>query len=232
MSDRPDISQTGTPGGDDALAAEYALGLLEGAERADFERRLREEQALRAQVTAWEAHFAALADDLPAIAPRAATRDRVLSALGTPRRARRWRWAWVALPSALAVAVAAFLILAPVTRAPSFDPTLQASLATEDGGLLIEARYAPDGSVFRVERAAGAAAPGRDLELWVIGPEAEAPVSLGVLPPDREATFALTAEIAALIEGGVLAVSDEPEGGSPTGAPTGDILATAAFSDV
>jgi len=37
--------------------------------------------------------------------------------------------------------------------------------------------------------------------------------------------------VAALMQGGILAVSDEPEGGSPTGAPTGDILATAPFAD-
>jgi anti-sigma-K factor RskA len=44
--------------------------------------------------------------------------------------------------------------------------------------------------------------------------------------------FEVPAAIAALMRGGILAVSDEPEGGSPTGAPTGDILATAPFADV
>ena len=44
--------------------------------------------------------------------------------------------------------------------------------------------------------------------------------------------FELTPELGGLIAGGTLAVSDEPLGGSPTGAPTGEILATGAFYEV
>ncbi|MEM6407576.1 MAG: hypothetical protein AAF700_04075 [Pseudomonadota bacterium] len=43
--------------------------------------------------------------------------------------------------------------------------------------------------------------------------------------------FEITPEIAAFIDGGTLAVSDEPAGGSPTGAPAGSILATDEFFD-
>ena len=71
----------------------------------------------------------------------------------------------------------------------------------------------------------------RDFELWVISPNVDAPVSLGVIPTDQESLFEITPEIAALIDGGVLAVSNEPTGGSPTGAPTGAILATDEFFD-
>ena len=77
----------------------------------------------------------------------------------------------------------------------------------------------------------GKPAVGRDFELWVIGATAEAPVSLGVISADGESLFEITSEIAALIDGGILAVSDEPKGGSPTGAPTGTILATGNFFD-
>jgi anti-sigma-K factor RskA len=54
---------------------------------------------------------------------------------------------------------------------------------------------------------------------------------LGVIPADRESLFEITPEIAALIDGGTLAVSDEPAGGSPTGTPTGAILAIDEFFD-
>ena len=226
MSDQPDI-----PEDDAALAAEYVLGLLDAEERDAFEKRLSEEPDLRASVTAWESDFATMAEDLPEIAAPKTAKTRLMAALdGLHPRRRRWS-GWLALPGAAALALVAFLMLAPLLRAPDFDPALQATLATEDGALLIEAGYAPDGSLFRVVREAGSAAPGRDLELWVIGPEADAPVSLGVIGADAQTIFEIPADIAALIQGGILAVSDEPEGGSPTGAPTGDILATAPFAD-
>jgi anti-sigma-K factor RskA len=228
MSERPDRPEDE----DAALAAEYVLGLLEGAERAAFEGRLAAEPALRAAVTAWEADFAAMAEDLPEVAPPTTVKARVMAALDGAPPARRWMLGWLALPGMAALALVAFLMLSPFLRGPAFDPTLQATLSTEDGSLLIEAGYASEGSLFRVVREAGSAGPGRDLELWVIGPDASAPVSLGVIPPDAEAVFEVPAAIAALMQGGILAVSDEPEGGSPTGAPTGDILATAPFADV
>lgn len=226
MSDRPDISD------DDALAAEYVLSLLDPQERQAFEQRLTAEPDLRAAVSFWEAELSTLAEELPEASPPAALRARVLDAVAPSAPQRRWGWGWFAFPSLLMAALVAFFFVLPALRGPGFDPTLHASLASEDGTLVIEAGYSPTGSLFKVIREAGGAAPGRDLELWVIGPDAEAPVSLGVIPADMETTFEISPEIAALIDGGVLAVSDEPEGGSPTGAPTGDILATGAFFDV
>jgi anti-sigma-K factor RskA len=213
------------------LAAEYVLGLLDPEERAAFERRLSEEQSLRALVTAWEADLGTMAEDLPDIAPPAAAKAQVMASLAGPKSNRGWsRW-WLALPSMAALALVAFFILAPSLRPPAFDATLQATLSSEDDSLLISAELASDGSLLRVIREAGSPAPGRDLELWVIGPEAEAPVSLGVISADAETLLELPTEIAELMEGGILAVSDEPLGGSPTGAPTGEILAMAPFSD-
>jgi anti-sigma-K factor RskA len=225
MSDRPDMSE------DDALAAEYALGLLDGAERAAFERRLLDEPGLRAMVLAWEADLVPMTEEVPEVAPPAAAKARLMAALDDPRPARPRRFGWLALSGVAGLALLAFLLLTPVLRGPAFDPTLQATLATDDGSLLIAAGFSPEGSLLRVVREAGSAGPGRDLELWVIGPEADAPVSLGVIPSDAETIFEVPSEIAALMQDGILAVSDEPEGGSPTGAPTGDILATAPFDD-
>jgi anti-sigma-K factor RskA len=181
----------------------------------------------------WEAEFAELAADLPENAPSPSVRSKLLAELSGPDPdARRcWTWGWLAVPGLVAVVVAAFLVLGPILRGPAFDPTLHATLISADGAVHIEAGYAPDGNLFKVIPERGAPAPGRDFELWVIGANADAPVSLGVIPADRESLFEITPEIAALIDGGILAVSDEPEGGSPTGAPTGAILATDEFFD-
>ncbi|MBD3624238.1 MAG: anti-sigma factor [Rhodobacteraceae bacterium] len=228
MSDPQDIPE------DEALAAEYVLRLLDAdAERA-FEERLPAEPALRALVRFWEAEFAALADDAPEVTPPAAGRSRSLSEINgeTAGTRRGWNWGWLAFPSFAAVALAAFFAFGPILRGPAFDPAYHATLVSDDGTLHVEAGYAPDGMLFKVIPEQGAPRPGRDFELWVIGEGANAPVSLGVIEADRESTFEISPELAALIDGGTLAISDEPEGGSPTGAPTGDILATGAFFDV
>ncbi len=228
MSDPQDIPQ------DEALAAEYVLRLLDAEAEQAFAARLETDPKLQAQVRYWEAEFAALSEDQPDVPPPAAVKTALMAALDgpAPRPTRRWGFAWLALPSLLAFALIAAFALAQMLRAPAFDPAYHASLASEDGVLRIEAGYAPDGRLFKVIREAGAPAPGRDFELWVIGENATAPVSLGLVPTEQEATFEISPEIAALIKGGTLAISDEPKGGSPTGAPTGAVLATGVFFDV
>ncbi|HLQ20108.1 MAG TPA: anti-sigma factor, partial [Tabrizicola sp.] len=78
------------------------------------------------------------------------------------------------------------------------------------------------GGSLQVTRVSGVpAVAGQVHELWVIAPGA-APVSLGLLQ-DRPLTVTYPVPPA----GFVLAVSIEPEGGSPTGAPTGPVILTA-----
>jgi len=69
--------------------------------------------------------------------------------------------------------------------------------------------------------------PGKSYELWML-PDGGAPVSLGVLPKQGTQTLSLSdAQFAALVRSSALAVSLEPEGGSPTGLPTGPVLYSA-----
>ena len=75
--------------------------------------------------------------------------------------------------------------------------------------------------------ALGGARPqsGKSFELWALPDNGGAPVSLGLMPEsgrlDRELT---DAQRAALRGASKVAVSLEPTGGSPTGAPTGPVL--------
>jgi len=225
MSDPQDIPE------DAALAAEYVLRLLDAEAARAFEARLQRDPDLRAQVAFWEAEFAALGHDVPDVAPPPSVRAKLLDAIDGPEPQAKRAWSWLALPGLAALAVVAVLVFGLMLREPAFDPSLHATLISADGAVHIEAGYAPDGNLFKVIPQQGAPASGRDFELWVIGADAAAPVSLGVIPADRESLFEITPEIAALIDGGTLAVSDEPRGGSPTGAPTGAILATDVFFD-
>jgi anti-sigma-K factor RskA len=216
---------------DTVLAAEYALGLMDAAEARAFAARLDAEPALRRLVAEWEEGFAPLADAVPPVAPPARLKSRIEAAIApapvlAPRR-RSWGWLGGML-AAGAVAVAVLLVL-PV-RHVTLPPSFTAAIAATDGSLQLAA--ALSGDRLRVERLAGVAPQGRVLELWLIAEGATAPVSLGVLPEAGVADLTVPAALTAAFAGGVLAVSDEPPGGSPTGAPTGTVLATGAITSL
>ena len=75
-------------------------------------------------------------------------------------------------------------------------------------------------------RQLASAPPGRSHELWIIAGPGQAPRSLGVInAADAAKPHSMPEHVAqALPKGAILAVSLEPAGGSPTGAPTGPVL--------
>ncbi|MDG1519948.1 MAG: anti-sigma factor [Yoonia sp.] len=90
---------------------------------------------------------------------------------------------------------------------------------------VVQARFDPASNQLDLTRTASGPREGRALEMWLIAGD-NAPVSLGVWSKGQaNAVLDIPADLALQMAGGVLAVSDEPEGGSPTGAPTGDVLA-------
>lgn len=199
---------------DEALAAEYVLGVQDVEERAATERRLKTDARFAARVAGWEMRLAGLnADYAPAPAPDLLPKieARLFPAPPPPPRpARRGLWAWLA-------PVAVALLLVAVFLAVPRQGVLVAQMATEGGELAYDVRH--QGEVLTITRAAGTpAAAGRVHELWIIAPGA-APVSLGLL---AEAPLEVTYPMPP--RGWTLAVSLEPEGGSPTGAPTGPVL--------
>jgi anti-sigma-K factor RskA len=71
-----------------------------------------------------------------------------------------------------------------------------------------------------------------DLELWMIPPDG-APQALGVIPADRSASMPMPDAFAGKGDTPiVLAVTEEPTGGSPTGKPTGPVVAKGRFKVV
>ena len=83
----------------------------------------------------------------------------------------------------------------------------------------------------RLNRTAGTAAANRSLELWLIV-GSDAPVSLGVLPAENTTRVSIPPHLRRKLQGSVLAISEEPAGGSPTGAPTGPVLGTGQLTAV
>jgi anti-sigma-K factor RskA len=109
--------------------------------------------------------------------------------------------------------------------------TSVATIAGAQGPMLWSIQLDARHERLRAVALAGAAArPGHSFELWALLPGKAAPVSLGVLPDTGQRDRTLSAaQQAALLSASQLAVSLEPPGGSPTGAPTGPVLFVAAL---
>lgn len=200
---------------DDALAAEYVLGVLDLAERTSVDDRIRRDAPFAAMVTAWEQRLSGLNDayaDVPApnLLPKIEARLFPVAV----KLQRRW-FGWLAgAAAALAIGAVAFVV---VPRSPA--PEFVATLAGENQPLVFSASYA-EGKLTLKQTQGTVAGAGNDYELWLIVGDA-APVSLGLID-----SATITRPVAEMPIGAVIAVSLEPAGGSTTGAPTGPVLVT------
>lgn len=226
------MTQADDTNDDITLAGEYALHLMDAAQRRAFQARLDAEPALRRLVVAWDERLVPLSADFAEVRPPQAIKTRIEAVLFPAAQRTSWSlWRLLAGSAAAAVIAVAVLVTLPMDPAPApFTPRLVAQIAAEDQSLVVLASFAPDSNVLRVDRQAGAAPSGRVLELWLIAEGAPAPVSLGVLPADAVTDITLPADVATAIAGGTLAISEEPVGGSPTGTPTGTVLAVGAVT--
>jgi len=224
----------------DLLAAELALGVLEGDERAQAMRLSLADPAFAAAVAAWRARLEPLGEDFAETAPPdlwPAIEARLGDRGTTLRQLRFWRWG--ALGSgALAASLAAMLVFAPkpepvtvvreVVRAP--DTMAMAQLGGEAGASLA-ANYDPGQGALRIR---AIAMPQSDLapELWVI-PADGVPRSLGLVSASGTTNVAVPARLRALIvDGATLAITMEPVDGAPHAAPSSAPVAAGKISKI
>lgn len=212
------------PPGDDpvTLTGEYALGLLPEDEARALESRMSRDPVLRAELAQWLEEFSAMATDLPPVPPPV-TVWKGLEAQLFPDTRQGWLARIGLVPALVAGLVAALLLLAVnqgwFTTAP---PGMPLRIAAADDSVVIAAVW--DGTDLRLGLQAGAPPEGRVFELWLIAGAADA-VSLGVLSPTGETRITPSADLAALMPGATLAITDEPPGGAPEGRATGEIRA-------
>ena len=238
----------------DMAAAELALGILDGDERAVALRRVLAEPGFAQQVERWRQYLAQLFDLWPAMTAPAGVLERVEWTIDGPAAMdvptppnRRFFWPAVAgISSVAAAALLLFIVMRPIEYAPhaarpSAAPTtaiaaptptmLVASIAPVDKGAPVTAIYDPASGALRLTPAA-LADVNRSAELWVIGGDG-VPHSLGLLRQAGASTLAVTsANRARLAAGATLAVTLEPIGGSPNGLPTGPAVAKGALSQI
>lgn len=214
---------------DDVLAAEYALHLLSADDRRAFEARLQDDAALRELVRDWDHQFHALSDEFDSVAPpahvKAAINKRLFGEVKKPSPLSG-AFGWLLGGGVAAVLALSLVAVMPLFMEPqTLAPTHTAEISSEDRSLIVTAAFSADSGEFTVRRVAGGPATGRDLEMWLIPDGAEAPISLGIVPNEDDARITLPDALRARLTAATFAISDEPKGGSPTGQPTGAVLA-------
>lgn len=233
MSEYQDLPDE-MPQGDDLLAAELALGLLEGEELAQVRARAARDPEFAQLVNGWQERLVAMTDNIAPVVPPKRVKKRLEKALfaarPVPLSERLWVWKGLSLAAVALAAYMGFQQLEP--QAPTSDGALFATQLTGDGvSLQVLAVLDTARGDVAVNRVAGEEAPGRVFELWAIVPEA-APVSLGVLDAGGTMRVNLPEALRGRAAEITLAISDEPTGGSPTGAPTGAVLAAAPLVEL
>lgn len=219
---------------DDMLAAEYAIGLLEGETRDSARDRARSDPAFARRVLDWQMRLSQMAD-LDPVAPPAAAKSAVMNRLfPEPAGVPFWRrlGVWQALTGG---AVAALVALAVMIWQPGppggTGPLYSAEIASEAGDFRVVAVVDKSRNEVILTRTAGAAPQGRILQVWAHGP-GEPAQSVGLWPDGEHIRLSLPPEIAAVAGTLTLGVSEEPPGGSLTGLPSGRVFGTVDIPNV
>lgn len=222
------------PNSDLALAGDYVLGHLSDAEKLEFEQRLALDAGLRAVVrdtrerlleldlTAPPATLSSgLWEKISSKLNAAETADTVVPLRPRAHKAGFWSgFATAGIAAALLVAIASPLLWR--TLGPS-QPKVIVVLVDQAAkpGAIIEA-YADD-SVRVVPLENFTVPSGRVIQVWTLPDAQTGPVSLGLLPGAGEAKL-VGPHLPAPKTDQLYEFTLEPEGGSPTGRPTGPIL--------
>lgn len=228
---------------DDILAAEFAMGLLEGEELLTARGRQAREPEFADKVEWWAAKFAPLSDEIDGAEPGSDMWQRIDAAIDqTPsdggevvelkQRIRRLQW-FAGASSAAAVVALAFLTVPSPTIDPVAPPTtlasatpLVANVPIEGTPLRLDMTYLPDQESLIVT-AVGLEADGvHDHEIWLV-PEQGDLISLGIVAPGIVQAHSVPHDTALQIaNGSELLLTREPLGGKPEGQDTGPVVAS------
>lgn len=218
---------------DAVFAGEYVLGVLDADERARAEMLLRNDQAFAEYVGFWENRLTPLAAEIDPVAPPAAIKRRIMTILFAEEPHKRtsplttalsfWRAAAAAL-AAIAIISSAALIFTTLQPKERLESQLIATVLPAGASPILQAQLDERLRVLQIENAAIELADNQVAELWLI-PEDGTPRSLGLINSSGGDRVEIPQTLRNLFAAGaVLAVSLEPPGGSPTGAPTGPVI--------
>jgi len=216
----------------DRLAAQYVVGTLRGRARSRFERICVGNEYAMAAVKRWEDRFVGMLAQVKPVQPPQQVWSAIEQRLGLADTASQGfvaklfgfigTRAGAGVFAALAVVTIAVGML--VQQSLRLEPV--AVIAQEARGELWRVQASRNAKALVVEATASVTVDAtHSYELWALPSSGAAPVSLGLLPTRGSAKLTLTeAQRLALSGSAKVAVSLEPVGGSPTGAPTGPVL--------
>lgn len=221
------------------VAGEYVLGTLDAAARREIE--AANDAGMLREIRAWERHLAPLALKLAPVTPRPVVWLVLLHATGAaqPRTSTpppRLLQAWAALATAASMLLG-FGLYRELTAPPPAPvvvteqvaaASLVAAIDVPRAGVPWTVAIVPARNEITLNTT-GIADPARDgdAELWLIADGM--PVSLGLFPKAAVSVRRALPRGVTFAAGATLAVSLEPKGGSPTGAPTGPVVTTATL---
>jgi len=217
----------------DALCGEYLVGTMRGRPRRRFERALKQEPLVAARLAYWQRLYAPRPSDKMRVQPDPTTWRRLEIELGLAQYKRPW-WRRVGLWRLWATAATAALVVVLGIQVQQYEGPRQlveiARLSSKDQPAAVTASISKDRQFLELRATRPIeAGPGQSYELWLIPQEGGAPLSLAVLGKLDARLIVPEAQRARLRTGATLAVSVEPAGGSPTGAPTGPVIMTGAI---
>lgn len=233
----------------DALAGEYVLGLLDGAEFAAAEHRLDTDRDFAASVERWRRHFFALDAAATPITPSADLWSGIETGIaglmqpaasaviarpataGSSRFADWWNslfvWRGAAFAGALATILLAVGLVGALDRARR-QPLMVAVLLTDNNIAAAVVNTFADGRVEMLPLQSIDVPAGKALEIWTLWDRAIGPRSVGLI--DRARSTPLRLDNLPLGKDQLFEITLEPASGSPTGRPTGPIIAKGTTS--
>lgn len=232
-----------TPEDKDILAAEHAMGLTDGADDARAAQMLRDDGEFAIMHARWRERLAAIDATAPrhtapdalwarieASLPAARAQEIVRSQAAAPSLAERLAGLWESLgfwrPAGLVAAMASLVLaigLGFSMREAARQPVLVAVLMTDANQPGAIVNVLADGRAELVPLGDIPVPPGRALQIWTLWDRVRGPVSVGLSRSARKLDLDLKA-LPRTIPTQLFEITLEPEGGSPTGRPTGPIL--------
>jgi anti-sigma-K factor RskA len=213
--------------------------VLGAEERRAVEARMAQEAAFAREVAGWEERLGGMASYVSPATPPTQTWLRIEASLGgSPasaavepgslwRSLAFWRGLGIgssALAAACAAALAYFGLVSP-PDAPPRAPLLATLTGIQTKQPNVVAAIGADGVSLTIVPAALLTTDKRSMELWLI-PQGGKPASLGLIAAGQPVRLNVPAQLLQHVgSGATLAVSLEPLGGSPTGQPTGEVIA-------
>lgn len=228
----------------DLLAAEYALGLLEGEQLLEARGLAATDPAFARVVESWSERLGPWFDEFGEHEPRRETWERIRIAIaaapegGNIVELKRRLGFWKGL-SAGASAIAASLALVvgfnairepPAIQAPA-APIMAASLMSPSKEVMLSAAFEADGRTLTLMPGKMAPPRGRSYQLWVI-PADGRPRPLGMVGNKADRMAVEPAMVEHFHEQPMLALTIEPESGAPGGLPSGPMVASGQLRNV